>query len=83
MSVCVGGIARRQVIMGRFAPEAAPPVASDSEDEDDNDGDDNDASNDDDNGEASSTNEISTWHSYLLSLVTKRGSSFGYKSSHS
>ena len=68
-------------LWGGFAPEASPsppPVASDSDsmDEDDDDGDDDDASNDDD-GDASSTNEMSTWHSYPLSIVTKRGSSFG------
>ena len=63
VNVCVGRIARRQVIMGRFAPKASPPppplVASDSEDEDDDEGGDNDASDDDD-GDASSTNEMST-----------------------
>ena len=57
-------------------------MASDSEDEDEDDGDDDDAS-DDANGDASSTDEMSTWHSYPLSLVTKRGNSFGYESSHS
>ena len=71
--------------MGGFAPEATssppPPVAFDFEDEDDNDSDDDDASDDDD-GEASSTDEMSTWHSYPLSFLTKRGSSFGYESSH-
>ena len=70
--------------MGRFALEASPPppppVAFDFEDDDD--GDDEDASNDDD-GDASSTDEMSTWHSYTLSLVTTRESSFGYESSHS
>ena len=50
--------------------------------QDDDDGDDDDALNDD-VGDASSTNEMSTWHFYPLSLVTKRGSSFGYESSHS
>ena len=65
VNVHVGCIARRQAIMGGFAPEASPPlplpVASDSnsEDEDDDDGDDDDASNDDD-GDASSINEMST-----------------------
>ena len=49
---------------------------SDSKDEDDDGGDDDDASDDDDR-DASSTDEMSTWHSYSLSLVTKRGSSFG------
>ena len=76
VNVYVSRIARRQATMGGFAPEATPsplsPVASDSEDKDD---DDDDASNDAD-GDASSTDEMSTWHSYPLSLVTKRGSSF-------
>ena len=60
VNVRVGRIARRQAIMGGFAPEASPPpppVASDSEDENDDDGDDDDASDD---GDASSTDEIST-----------------------
>ena len=60
VNVRVGRIARRQAIMGGFAPEASPPpppVASDSEDKNDDDGDDDDAFDD---GDASSTNEIST-----------------------
>ena len=73
--------------MGDFTSEASPPSPSvtsdfDSKDEDDDDGNDNDASDDDDRY-ASSTNEMSTWHSYPLSLVTKMGSSFGNESSHS
>ena len=66
VNVHVGHIARRQVIMGGFTPEASPPplpMASDSdfdsEDEDDDDSDDNDASDDDD-GDANSTDEMST-----------------------
>ena len=64
VNVCVSRIARRQVAMGGFAPEPTPspphPVAfdSDAEDDDDDDGDDDDAL--DDNGDASSTNEMST-----------------------
>ena len=81
MNVSVSRIARRQATMSGFALEASPPpppVASNSDfkDEDDDGGDDNDASDDDD-GDASSTDEMSTWHSYPLSLVTKKGSSFG------
>ena len=61
--VHVGCIARWQATIGRFAPEAtfSPPlyVASDSEDDDDDDSDDDDASDDAD-GDASSTNEMST-----------------------
>ena len=66
VDVRVGRIARRQVIMGSFAPEPTPspphPVASDSnaeDDDDDGDGDDDDASDDDD-GDASSTDKMST-----------------------
>ena len=63
INVRVGRIAQRRASMGGFAPKATPsppsPVASDSEDDDDDDGDDDDASNDAD-GDASSTDEIST-----------------------
>ena len=63
VNVHVGCIARRQATMGGFASEATtsppPPVASDSKDEDDDDGNDNDASDDAD-GDASSTDEMST-----------------------
>ena len=47
--------------------------------------DDDDADfNGEDDGDASlpSDDKMSTWHSYPLSLMTKRGSSFGYESSH-
>ena len=63
VNVHVGRITRRQASMGGFAPEATPsppsPVASDSEDKDDDDGDDDDALDDAD-GDASSSNEMST-----------------------
>ena len=51
-----------------------------SEDDDDSDDDD-----DDEDGDASysSSDEMSTWYSYPLLLITKMGSSFGYESSHS
>ena len=56
----------------------APTDKSDADDDDDADSDDKD------DGDASSPSddEMSTWHFYLLSLVTKRESSFGYDSSH-
>ena len=62
VNVHVGHIARRQVIMGGFTPEASPPpppVDFDPEDDDDDGGDDDDTSDDDD-GDASSTDEMST-----------------------
>ena len=83
VNVRVSSIALRQAAMGGFTPKVSPPpplVASDFEAEDDDDGDDNDAFDDDD---ASSTDQMSTGHFYPLSIVTKRGSSFGYESSYS
>ena len=63
VNVHVGRIARQQATISGFALEATPspppPVASDSEDEDDDDGDDDDAT-EDANGDASSTDEMST-----------------------
>ena len=71
--------------MGGFAPEATPSppslVAFASEDEDDDDGDNDDALDDDD-WDASSADEMSTWHSYPLSFMTKRGSSFSMRVVH-
>ena len=62
VNVRIGRIARRQVTMCAYAPEASPPppppVASDSKDKDDDVGDDDDASDDDD-GDASPTDEMS------------------------
>ena len=63
VNVRVGRIARRQAIMGSFAPKPTPSpphlVASDSDaDDDDDDGDDDDASDDD--GDANSTDEMFT-----------------------
>ena len=58
VNVRVGCIAWRQATMGGFAPEATlslPSVDSDFDDDDD-------ASKDDDDGDASSTDEMSTWH---------------------
>ena len=82
------------VVMGGFV--TSPPLTLEaSKDEDDNDDaiasddeDDNDdtiASDDEDDEDASSSSvdKMSTWYSYPLSLVTKRGTSFGYESSHS
>ena len=65
VNVRVSRVARRQASMGGFAPEATPsppsPMAFDSEDDDDDDddGDDDDASNDAD-GDASSSDEMTT-----------------------
>ena len=64
VNIRVGRIARRQSVMGGFAPEASsspPPTASKAK-VDDDDGDDDDTSEDDDDGDASSSGigEIST-----------------------
>ena len=63
VNISVGRIAKRQATMGGFALEASPPppppMASDSEDKDDDDGDDNDVLDDND-GDAISTDVMST-----------------------
>ena len=66
--------------MGGFTTTSPCPPASEDEDDDVN-VDASDANKDDD-ANSSSTDEMSTWYSYPLSLVTKKGSSFGYESSH-
>ena len=60
-------------------------VASTDESDGFSSADDATASDDEDDGDTSSPrdDEMSTWHSYPLSLMTKKESSFGYKSSHS
>ena len=60
VNIRVGRITRRQVTMGRFAPEATPSPPSVDFDSDDDDGDDDDASEEDDDGDASSIDEMST-----------------------
>ena len=96
MNTRVARIAWRQAVIGGFISETSPPPtleaseAKDKDDDDDataseDDDDDATASEDDDDDEdisSSGMDEMSTWHFYPLSLVTKRGSSFGYESSH-
>ena len=60
VNVRVGRITRRQVTIGRFAPEATPSPPSVDFDFDDDDGDDDDASEEEDDGDASSIDEMST-----------------------
>ena len=82
-------IARRRAEMGSYTIPSTPVASTDDSDDfdsaDDADDDDATASDDEDDGDDSSpsNDEMSTWHSYPLSLMTKNGSSFGYKSSHS
>ena len=68
--------------MGDFTPEASPPpphVASDSEaEDDDDDSDGDDASNDDDDGDASSIDEMFTWHSTFCHSWQKGEVVLGY-----
>ena len=61
VNIRVGRISRRQAVMGGFAPKASPPPPPmTSKAEDDDDGDDDDTSDDDNDGDASSTDEMST-----------------------
>ena len=86
MNTCVDRIARRQAEMGGYTMHSTLMSLVDESDADDADDTDDEttASDDEDDGDASSPSddEMSTWHSYPLSLVTKKGSSFGYESSH-
>ena len=77
----VGRIARRHARLGGFVESPFLPLDAfeASEDDDDSDNDDDDGDGD---ASSSSTSEMSTRYSYPLSLVTKKGSSFGYESSH-
>ena len=78
----VGHIARQQARLGGFVESPSPPPMAPEASEDDDDS--NDDDDDDDGGaSSSSSDEMSTWNSYPLSFMTKRGSSFGYESSHS
>ena len=61
----------------------SPPSEAFETFEDDDDSDDDDDDDEDGDASFSNTDEMSTWHSNPLSLMTKRGSSFGYRSSHS
>ena len=74
----VSRIARWQARLGGFV-ESPSPLLEAFDDDDDSDDDD-----DDEDGDASSPNddEIFTWYTYPLSLVTKRRSNFGYENSH-
>ena len=60
VNVHVGCIARRQATTDGFAPETTPSPPSVDSDSDDDDGDDDDVSEDDNDGNASSTDEMST-----------------------
>ena len=60
VNIRVGRIAKRQVTIGRFAPEATPSPPSIDFDSDDDDGDDDDASENDNDGDISSTDEMFT-----------------------
>ena len=77
MNTSVDHIAWRQARLGGFVASPSPSVEA-SEDEDD-DGDDDD---EDEDASSSDDEEMTAWVTCPLSFMTKRGSSFGYKSSH-
>ena len=70
----VGHIAWRQAAIGGFTAYTSPsPPASEDESDD---GFGNDDADEDEDVSSPSDDEMSTWYTYPLSLVTKRGSSF-------
>ena len=89
MNTYVWRITRRLVEMGGYTvPSTLVASANESDGSSSaNDVDDDDATasddKDDEDASSSSDDKMSSWHSYPLSLVTKRGSGFGYESSHS
>ena len=70
----VGRITWQQAAMGGFTATSSPssPVSKDESD----DGSDNEDADENDSAISPSDDEMSTWYTYHLSLVTKRGSSF-------
>ena len=70
----VGRIAWRQAVMGSFtiASSPSPPASKDES----NDGSGSDDADEDDDDGLPSDDEMFTWFTCPLSLVTKRGSSF-------
>ena len=70
----VGRIAWRQAEMGAYTMPSTPVAPADESDADDAADDDDVEYDDEDDGIASSPSddEMSTWHSYPLSLVTKK-----------
>ena len=70
----VNCIAWWQARLGGFIESPSPSLEA-SEDEDD-DGDSDDDGDEDDSASSPNDDKMFTWYTYLLSLVTKRGSSF-------
>ena len=59
-----------------------PPEASKDDEASDDSDDFNDDDDEDEDASSSSADEMSTWYSYPLSLMTKMRSNFRYESSH-
>ena len=70
----VGRIAWQQAAMGGFTAYTSPSPPTLEDDSDDGSG--SDDADEDDGASSLSDNEMSTWFTYPLSFVTKRGSSF-------
>ena len=70
----VGRIAWQQAVMGGFTVASSPSLLASKDESDDGSGSADDVEDDDDG--SPSDDEMSTWFTCPLSLVTKRGSSF-------
>ena len=78
-------IAWWQACLGGFVESLSPSLEAFEDEDDDGDSDDNDDDEDEDEDEdanSPSDDEMTTWFTYFLSFMTKRGSSFGYEGSH-
>ena len=73
----ISRIARWQATMGGFTAYTSPSPPTSKDESDDGFG--SDDADEDKDASSPSNNEMSTWCTYLLSLVTKKGSSFDMK----
>ena len=83
VSTYVSHIAWWQACLGGFieSPSPSPEASEDKDDDGDFDNDDDDEDKDED-ASFSGDDEMTAWFTYPLSFMTKRGSSYGYESSH-
>ena len=81
LNTCVNHIARWQAHLSGFVESPSPSLKA-YEDEHDDDGFGSDDDDEDEDACSVDDDEMIAWVTYPLSFVTKKGSSFGYKSSH-
>ena len=79
MNTRVGRIAWRQARLGGFVESPSPSPEAFEDEDSDGDSDDDDDDDEDEDASSSGDDTMTAWVIYPLSLVTKRGSSFGIR----